>query len=158
MIARSTGKSRGRRERFAAHWTIFLPSLVVACLYGGLWLVLLALGRADTALARLLLIVLVVGVPLLLVHAALRHRSCRLVIGDGELRCRSGWLRPRWRRIALTDIESAFALQGRIGRRLGGGTLVIRLQDGETVRLDDLDSPSAAARIIETRVRRGVGA
>lgn len=154
MRAGSTGKDRGQRDRFAAHWTIFLPSLVVACLYGGLWLVLAAFGRADMALARLLLIVFVVGVPLLLVHAALRHRSCRLVIGDSRLWCRHGWFRPRWRRIALADVDTVSAARSLFGRLLGGGAVVIRFKDGETLKLDDLDAPLTAARAIRMRLGR----
>ena len=54
---------------FKAHWTLFLPALVVALLYGGLWVFLLVNGKGDTALARIMLLVLMLIVPVLLVRA-----------------------------------------------------------------------------------------
>ena len=152
MTAHDTRDPGEDRQRFRAHWTIFLPALVVACLYGGLWLFFVAAGKGDTALARLLLIVAVVGAPLLLAQAFLRHLSFGLAVGPRGLWYRRGWLRPRWRRVPLAQIARIDTALGLAGRLFGGGALVVRLKTGERLRLDDVRAPVDAARAIERRI------
>ncbi|MGI9381974.1 MAG: PH domain-containing protein [Methyloligellaceae bacterium] len=152
MTSDETRDPSDDRQRFRVHWTIFLPALVVACLYGGLWLFLVAAARGDTAIARLLLLVAVVGAPLLLAHASLRHLSFGLAVGSRGLWYRRGWLRPHWRRVPLAQIARVDATRGLAGHLVGGGALVVRLKTGERLRLDDVSAPLDAARTIERRI------
>lgn len=142
-----------KRNRFLAHWTIFVPAITIALLYGGLWAVLAALGRGDMALARLLLLVALLVVPLLFVHAYLRYASFGLVVGERRISYRRGWLRPSWHRVRLDDTVGVRAVHGVLSRLLGGGALVLRLRDGRDLRLDDMSTPSDAADLIARHQR-----
>lgn len=138
-------------ETYRGHWAIFLPSLAVALLYGGAWLVLLAAGKSETALARLALLVVMLVVPLLAVIAGLRYRSIRVEIGRDTVAFRQGWLRPGWTRIRLSDIRDAGTQWSPIGRRIGGGALTLKVSDGTRYRIADIASPEIAAREINRR-------
>ncbi|WP_290887643.1 hypothetical protein, partial [Hoeflea sp.] len=59
-----TGEARRPGVWRASALALFLPGLVVAGGYAGLWLFLHAAGRGEGALARVCLLVLVIGVPL----------------------------------------------------------------------------------------------
>lgn len=139
--------------RHKAHWTIFLPAIIVALLYGGLWVSLLAAGKGDTALARLLLLVLLMVVPVLLVRAYLRFQSFGLLIGRQALTYRRGWVRPRWHRIYMDRLASARAVLNPFSRIFGGGALELTRTDGRKFRLYDLEAPELAARQISRQVR-----
>lgn len=145
--------SRHARTLFRAHWSIFLPALIVALLYGGSWLLLVALGHGDWALARLALLVAIFGVPLLLVHAYLKYSVLGLLIARRELLVRRGWIRPKWRRYRFGEVSAAAVQRGLVGRLTEAGTLVVTLRDGRRIRLDDLRSPDEAARQIQQRLR-----
>lgn len=139
--------------RFKAHWTIFLPAIVVGLLYGGLWVFLLVVGKGDTALARILLLVLVLAVPVLLVRAYLRFASFGLLIGRRALSYRRGWIRPGWHRLQLNSLTGVRASMNPLGRALGGGALIFTRLDGGDVSLYDVESPQEAARQISRRLR-----
>lgn len=148
---------RGRPVRpeepllLGADRTIYLPALLAGVLYGGLWLVMIVLGRGDSALARALLLVAAIGTPLLLLHAWLRARACGLRLTDDELSYRRGWLRPDWHHVPLQDVTGAHVVYGPAGRLLGSGALIVTLRDGRTLRLVDIAGAGAAARQIEQR-------
>lgn len=139
--------------RFKAHWTLFLPALVVALLYGGLWLFLLASGKGDTALARLMLLVLLLIVPVLLVRAYLRYASFGLLIRRQAILYRRGWLRPRWRRLKLESLSGVRPVLSPLGRFFGGGALVLTQIDHREIQLYDIEGPDEAARQISRRLR-----
>lgn len=139
--------------RHEAHWTLFLPAIIVALLYGGLWVSLLAAGKGDTALARVLLLVLLMVVPVLLVRAYLRFQSFGLLIGRQALTYRRGWVRPRWHRIQMDSLASVRAVLNPLNRLFGGGALEFTGVDGRKFRFYDLKAPEQAARQISRRVR-----
>ncbi len=138
--------------RIKAHWTLFLPALIVAFLYGGLWLFLLATGKGDTALARLTLLVLMLIVPVLLVRAYLRYASFGLLIRRQSILYRRGWLRPRWRRVKLESLSGVSPVLSPLGRIIGGGALVLKRPDHGDIRLHDLEGPEKAAQQISRRL------
>jgi len=76
----------------AAHWHLFIPTIIIAALYFSGWLVLILLGRIDTSLAKLFVIVLALGVPLLTIHAFLRFYTSRIQVADDHVRYHRGWL------------------------------------------------------------------
>ncbi|HDL16501.1 MAG TPA: PH domain-containing protein [Rhizobiales bacterium] len=153
MTLRNPGQSLDDTVRFRAHWTIFLPTIIVALLYGGLWVFLLVVGKGDTALARILLLVLLLVVPVLLVRAYLRFVTFGLVIGRRALTYRQGWLRPGWHRIQLDTLTGVRASMNPLGRMLGGGALILTRLDGGDICLNDVEFPEEAARQISRRLR-----
>ncbi|MBZ0216349.1 MAG: hypothetical protein K8F25_07350, partial [Fimbriimonadaceae bacterium] len=56
-----------------AHWSLFLPSVVVALIYGLAWLMLAMVGQGGGGLAKIMFLVLVIAPPVLLAHAFLRY-------------------------------------------------------------------------------------
>lgn len=153
MTALNSMQDKDGTVRFNAHWTIFLPALTVAFIYGGLWVFLLIAGKGDTALARILLLVLLLVAPVLLVRAYLRQASFSLHVGRHVLRYRRGWLRPRWRQLQMNSLTSVRASANPLGRILGGGALIITRLDGSDIALYDVASPEQAARQISRRLR-----
>ncbi len=76
---------------FRAHWQLFVPTVVIAILYGIGLLFLWMTDRSDGALFRLFAIVLAVGIPLLATHAFLRYETLCLHLGANNLRIHAGW-------------------------------------------------------------------
>ena len=99
----STDRQDGA-TRHKAHWTIFLPAICIALLYGGSWVFLLGAGRGDTGLARIALLVLMMVVPVLFVRAYLRYQSFGLLIGRQAITYRRGWVRPSWHQIGRAHV------------------------------------------------------
>ena len=65
---------------FAAHWHLYIPTIIIAALYSLIWLMLFLTGNAGTDLARLFVVVMTVGVPLLAAHAFLRYQTIRIQV------------------------------------------------------------------------------
>jgi len=76
---------------FTAHWHLFLPTLVIAVLYSALWMFFASSGKADSGLARLFIVVMAIGVPLLAVHAFLRYQTIRVQVNEDQALCHPGW-------------------------------------------------------------------
>lgn len=153
MTPRNSTQAKDDSVRFDAHWSIFLPAMTVALIYGGLWAFLLAAGKGDTELARILLLVLLLVAPVLLVRAYLRMASFSLHIGRNVLSYRRGWIRPRWHRLQMNSLTGVRASTNPLGRILGGGALIITRLDGSDIRLYDVASPEHAVRHISRRLR-----
>jgi uncharacterized membrane protein YdbT with pleckstrin-like domain len=153
MTAKKSTDTLDGTARHKAHWTIFLPAIIVTALYGGSWLLLLAAGKGDTALARILLLVLLMVVPILFVRAYLRFQSFGLLIGRQALTYRRGWVRPRWHRIQIDNLVSVRAVPTPFSRIFGGGALEITGIDGRKFRLYNLKTPENVARQISRQVR-----
>ena len=152
MISRASPDTQDGTARHKAHWTIFLPAILIALLYGGSWLSLLAAGKGDTALARIALLVLMMVVPVLLVRAYLRFQSFGLLIGRQALTYRRGWVRPRWHRIQMESLASVRAVQTPFSKLFGGGALEFTGIDGRKFRFYDVKAPEQVARQISRRV------
>ena len=152
MEQRSIPSDQEGLEAFAASRAIFLPALIVAVLYGGLWLVLAVQGRGDTALAQMLLVVVVLGVPLLLVRASLRYASVGLRLTGSDIEYRQGWLRPPWESLPLSDLSRVEVTYGPLGRLAGGAALVLTRRDGSRLCLGDIANPEEVARLIRQRL------
>jgi len=133
--------ARGR-----AHWTLFAPAVLVAFLYGLIWLVLAVLGRGDGAVARICILVFSIGSPLLLVYGFLRYNSVWIVLAGDELCLARGWPRLGHIRILLGDISSIRLLQSFIGRRFGVGEVLVEMQNGRRYRVSDIGAPDVVVR------------
>lgn len=138
-----------------AHWSLFLPTLLVALVYGGAWLYVEATGLAGGALARLLFLVLLLAPPLLLAYAFLRYYSTGVALIRNHLLVSPGWPHVGGEQIPLAEIESVSVRASRLGRLLGAGGLHIRLWDGGEIDVRDLAEPDAfAARASAGLTRR----
>lgn len=133
---------------FRAHWTIYLPSLVVAAVWALVYL------WADTrepplaAIRSVALAIEAVVVPLLLLHAFMRARALRVAIADGALDAQWGF--PWRRRLALPlrDIAVAQVRPSVAQQVFGGGALALTLGNGKRHLIADLDEPEEAARAV----------
>lgn len=129
---------------FVSHWHIFVPTLVIGLLYSAAWGFLSMVGKSDSGLARLFIVVMAVGVPLLAAHAFLRYQTIRLQISEGQILCHPGWPRDLPICVPLNVIESVVVKRGLSGRLFGGGTVVLQLVTGGQVSVTDLAEPDLA--------------
>ncbi len=140
---------------FVSHWHIFVPTLIIGILYSAAWGFLSMTGKADSGLARLFIVVMAVGVPLLAAHAFLRFQTIRLQISeaDGQILCHPGWPRDLPICVPFNVIESVRVRRGLSGRLFGGGTVVLDLVTGGQVAVTDLAEPELARKRIETALK-----
>lgn len=131
-----------------AHWTIYLPSLVVAAIWTGVYV------WADTrepplaAIRSIALAIEAVVVPLLLLHAFLRARTLRVAVAGDRLDAQWGF---PWRRALLVPLQNVAgaAVRPAVAQRVfGGGALALTLRDGKRYLIADLAQPEIVARAI----------
>lgn len=135
-----------------AHWSLFLPAILVGALYGASWLALDATGRSGGALARLVFLVLVAAPPLLLGHAFLRFYSVGVAATRNFILVARGWPHQSAERIPLSEVESVSVRSSLISRLLGAGSLHIRLWDGRDIDARDLARPQKIVDALEGRL------
>lgn len=130
-----------------AHWSIYLPSLAVALLWG-LFYLKAAYGTPHMpAIATLCLAVEAAGVPLLLFLAWGRSRNLMALWSAGDLVLQGGFpLRREWRltRDSLADLHVS---RGPLQRLVGGGALRATLKSGKKITLADLDRAKEIAAV-----------
>ncbi len=131
-----------------AHASVFLPALVIAVLYGGIWLFIVALGKGDGALARLMVLICVIGVPAVFLHAFLRFMSTSADLTERTLVINRGWPRRRTVTLDLRDVVDVQTRQTVLGRVLGVGTLIVRNSKGSRYRINDLAAPILFMRAV----------
>ena len=134
---------------FTAHWHLFIPTVVIAVLYSFCWLMLAVIGKMDSALARMFVIVMAVGVPLLAAHAFLRYQTIRLQVSDSHVFCHPGWPKDLPIDLPVKLIREVVIKRGLSGRLFGGGTILMNLSTGSRVVIADLGNPEAAKEEIE---------
>ena len=153
----SDAASDGRTEapvdlKVRTHWAVFLPSLVIALLYGGLWLWF----PAGDGIGRAALLVLAVGVPLLAAHAAIRFVSAEIVVRGDALIARPGLPKRTEMRVLLSDVVKVSIRRGLVGRVFDVGTVVLTDRSGLSVAVPDLAAPARVEERVEKREEPGV--
>lgn len=128
---------------------LFLPVAVVAAGYAALLSWLLATGRADNSIARLSVIVLSIGVPILIAHAVLRYFTIRIQPQAHMLYLQTGFPRTEMLHVPYPVIRDIYIRRGIVGRFTDSGTLVFRLVAGQPLAVCDLRHPDAAKAEIE---------
>ncbi|MEM7216578.1 MAG: PH domain-containing protein [Pseudomonadota bacterium] len=151
ILERSEARTSGV-PLFTAHWHIFIPTLVIAILYSVAWITLATLGKADSGLARLFIVVMAVGVPLLAVHAFLRYQTIRLQVSDGHVFCHPGWPKELPIDVPVSVIREIKVKRGLAGRVFGGGTIILSLVTEGDVVVADLAQPELARQTIEAEL------
>ena len=144
-------RSEARRDGipfFTPHWHLFIPTVVIAVLYSFAWLMLVIMGHIDSAIARLFVVVMAVGVPLLAVHAFLRYQTIRLQVSGGHFLCHPGWPKDLPIDLPAEMVIDASVRRGLSGRFFGGGTLILQLVTGDRVVIADLGEPQKALEAV----------
>jgi membrane protein YdbS with pleckstrin-like domain len=157
-VADVTGFEAGEGANWRPAWQIFLPSFAILLLYFGVWAYFHLIGKADAGLARLSLMVMGVGVPLLAVHAFLRYQTIRIQVVENAVRYHPGWPKDMPVDMPLDLIERVRVRRGISGRLFGLGTLVLDLTSGQKVAVTDLRKPEEARDAIEAAMKRGMAA
>lgn len=135
---------------YGARWQVFLPAFAVAVLYLAAWAYLNSIGMRHTAVARLLLIVLTVGVPLITVHGFLRRQTIRVQVLSRGIRYHSGWPRDLPVDLPYDLIERIRIRKSLVSWLFNTGTLVIDLTTGASVAIADLYRPELIRAAIES--------
>ncbi|MES1991699.1 MAG: PH domain-containing protein [Pseudomonadota bacterium] len=139
-----------------AHWTIYLPSALVALVWACIYVWAAMHGLAG--LRSLSIAVGVIGVPCLVFFAAVRARILGVSVqGNGVLTLRSGFLRPREISVGLSEIVSVRVRRSVMQRLFGGGALDVKTMSGERILVNDLDRPEDIAAALVVPVRDDFG-
>lgn len=152
----------GAREPLAsaaAHWTIYVPAIVVAAVWFVIFLWSTVHVPPLSGLRALSLAVILLGTPVLIFAAALRARLLSVEVwpkgaegtddaAERELVLRDGFARPRSLRVGAREIASIRVRRSLPQRLLGGGALDIRTLSGERVLIADIDHPDRLAHAL----------
>lgn len=128
----------------ASALALFLPALVVAAGYGALLIALVLGDRGNGPLARVCMIVVVIGVPLLLAYAGLRLSTTRLTLHAAYLEAHPGFPARDPVTIPYAAVSGLSVRGGLSGWITGAGSLVIDLENGPPVIVSGLSNPDAA--------------
>lgn len=127
---------------------IFLPTILIVAGYAVVLLCLWLLGWGEGALARLCLVALAVGGPLLAAHAVLRRFTIRVDVMPHAVYVHSGFPRSAPDEIPYALIRRLTLARGPIGRLTGSATLVFEIAGGTRIAVDHLARPDEAFRAI----------
>lgn len=145
-------------ERFTMHWAVFVPTVAIAVLYTLLWFWFTEIRGTSGGMSRAALLVLVVGVPLLMVHAGLRYVNGGLELGPDEVVVRPGFPVRKQRRVTYAQITQVRLRRGLIGRVLDVGTLVMTDRNGDPTVMADLAEPDRAEQALRSKIKLNVKA
>lgn len=137
-----------------AHISLFVPTIIVAILFGGSWCVLWGAGLEETRLARVSLLVFLLAPPLLLVQAFLKYHSTGLAVTDCDLLVAPGWPRQSGVEVPLLGVDSVDVSASWLTRWFDTGTVRIRLVDGDVLKVSDLARAKQMTDYIRTRLRQ----
>lgn len=140
-----------------AHWTIYLPTLVVALVWAGIYGWAHWHDPALDGLASVALFVEALGVPLLLFSAVLRARVLTVELHGQQLYIRTGVLRARDVGIGLSEIAHVRVRHSIPQQWLGGGALDVTTLSGDRFLVTDLDNPGRIAAAIMPEARSEFG-
>ncbi len=141
-----------------AHWTIYLPSVVVALVWATIYAWAVTRQPALGGIKAVALAVEALGVPVLLAFAALRARVLEVALREGGvLTMRSGVLRPKTATIGVDEVASVRVRRSLPQRLFGGGALDVKTLSGARLFIADLDRPDviAAALVLPERSEFG---
>lgn len=128
-----------------AHWSVFLPTVVIAVAVTCLWGALEVAGRGEGLPARFAFLVGAVAIPLLTLVSFLRFQTVRVLRSGDRLSIETGWPSTTPKEIGRDEIADVSASAGALGARFGSGRVTVRLRDGRTLRLADIADPHAVA-------------
>lgn len=128
----------GDYETFSAHWSLFAPSILIIGFYALLWWVLD--DRINShGLARLSLVVVLIGGPFLFVHALLRFHMNRVELGTHDCVIRRLFDAGDGIPIAYEVIRSVRFSRGLLPLPGEAGSLMITLFSGQSFVISDIE-------------------
>ena len=149
ILERGEARSSGV-PLFCAHWHIFIPTLISFVAYSFAWFFLAITERSDGSLARLFIVVISIGVPLLAGHAFLRYQTIRLQVNADRLLCHPGWPKEIPIEVPFETIDKVEIKRGLYGHIFDGGTIVIHLKTHGKIAIADLSDPETVRQEIFT--------
>lgn len=129
--------------------TLFLPTIVIAFGYGLVWLWLFIDGQGHTALARLCMFVLLLGVPLISAYNLMRLATVGIKTHDDYVRVHSGFPARDATNIPYAFIEDIDIQRSFLGRWTKSATLKISLSAGKPIYIASLKHPNQARSAIK---------
>lgn len=144
----------GLVRRSGAHWTIYLPSLVVAATWAGVYFWAEWQEPPLLAIRAVSLAIEAVVVPLLLFHAFLRARVLRAEVAGGTLDVRWNFPLKRHLRLDISEIALAQVRRSFAQRQFGGGALALICADGKRHLIPDLARAEELAAAINNGKRK----
>tara|TARA_R110000868_G_scaffold17774_1_gene77582 strand:- start:5870 stop:6367 length:498 start_codon:yes stop_codon:yes gene_type:complete len=144
-----------------AHWTIYLPSLLIAACWVFIYVLAVRHEPVRHGLRALALAVEGLIVPVLVLFAAVRARILLVEVRTGPeglgLYVRSGFVRAREVSIGAREVASVRVRRGWVHLVFGGGALDIRTLSGERIFVNDLDHPQRIAAALVVPVQSEFG-
>ena len=143
----------GNAMQFRPSWfALFLPTAVIAAGYAVALMGLQMLGKGEGALARLCIMVLALGVPLLLASAVLRFFTIRIQLLSDTIVIHQGFPRRNAREISYPLIRAVHVSQGIAGKWSESGALILELVTGQRVTISDMAEPDQVKSTLERRL------
>lgn len=146
-----------------AHWTIYLPSIVVALVWAFIYGWAVTHHPVLAGVRAVALAVEALGVPVLIFFAAVRARLLLVAVrresaeSEAALYARSGFSRPKEVYVGAGEIVSVHVRRSLPQRLFGGGALDLKTLSGERLYFTDLDKPQAIADALARPARLEFG-
>ncbi|WP_350335024.1 hypothetical protein [Coralliovum pocilloporae] len=150
------GLDRGEEsgfETFSAHWSLFVPSVLIVTAYLLLWFVLDDKTN-NHGLARLALVVVLIGGPFLFLHAFLRYQTNRVALGEDSCVIRRILDGIDGITIPYTDIEDVRFAHGFVALPKDAGAVVITLRSGLRYVVSDIRQGAQVCERLRLEVAR----
>lgn len=129
---------------FTAHWSLLVPTLVLAVVFAILWYALTVTGQSATLVGRFFIVAMAVLFPLLAATAFLRLQTTRVQIGDDVIAIHEGNLMGQLKELEPSSIDS-ISIKPTL---FGGGTLLIESNSETIAILRNLSNPDLAKQEI----------
>ncbi len=137
---------------FKAHFSIFVPALLVSVLYLAFWAFLFFTGNSGGWVAQLFIASLAIVLPLLFAATFLRYQTIRAQLIDDMLIYHAGWPKDAAKYLPIAKIVSVDMHQSVIDRAFGSGDLIIVGSDEQVIKLENLKSPGELVSLISFRI------
>lgn len=157
MSPRLQGENDNRRTAATcfgpSRFRLFVPTALVACGYGILYLALRTMDASDGPVAKVSLLILAAGVPLIAAYAFLRALTIAVRLEPHALVLARGF--PALHPVALAwhEVADVSVLES----RFSGSALIVEDTQGTRVMVRDLAGAEQAASLIRARLGRFQG-
>lgn len=131
--------------------TLLLPALIIAIGYGSAWGWLYLNDQSQTALARLCMFVLVLGVPLLIAYNVLKFATLGIRLFDDNLIVHKGFPARDPMAIDYQFIKSVELDYGWFGQFTGVASMHIYPKAGKPITVSGLRYPVDALSAVQER-------
>lgn len=131
--------------------TLLLPAFIIAIGYGGAWGWLHLNEQSHTALARLCMFVLVLGVPLLIAYNVLKFATLGIRLFDDHLIVHKGFPARDPMEIDYQFIKNVELEYGWLGQITGVASMHIYPKAGKPISVSGLKDPQGALKAVQER-------